>query len=120
MDASERAAQWDDPLLSGIGWVSKLIEIAGGIDIFADRRNQGAAKHRVVIAEKVIARAPELIIGSWCGKKFRPKRVVARPGLAEIPARQHQDMYEIKSSLILQARPGRIDRCPCGASQKNY
>jgi iron complex transport system substrate-binding protein len=72
--------EWDDPLISGIGWVSELIEIAGGIDIFADRRNQGAAKDRVVTVEEVVAREPDLIIGSWCGKKFRRERVAARPG----------------------------------------
>ena len=66
--------EWDDPLISGIAWVSELVEIAGGIDIFADRRNQGAAKDRVVTAEEVVAREPDLIIGSWCGKKFRPER----------------------------------------------
>jgi iron complex transport system substrate-binding protein len=86
VDASERAAEWDDPLISGIGWVSELIEIAGGLDIYADRSNQDASKHRVVIAEEVIARAPELIIGSWCGKKFRPERVAARPGFDRMPA----------------------------------
>ena len=64
--------EWDDPLISGIGWVSELVEIAGGVDIFADRRNQGAAKDRVVTTEEVVAREPDLIIGSWCGKKFRP------------------------------------------------
>ena len=62
--------EWDDPLISGIGWVSELIEIAGGIDIFADRAKQGAAKDRVVTIAEVIARKPDLIIGSWCGKKF--------------------------------------------------
>jgi iron complex transport system substrate-binding protein len=72
--------EWDDPLIAGIGWVSELIEIAGGIDIFADRRNQGAAKDRIVTIDEVVERAPDLIIGSWCGKKFRPERVVARPG----------------------------------------
>src|SRR3984893_1372714 len=60
--------EWDDPLISGIGWVSELIEIAGGIDIFADRRHQGAAKDRIVSIEEVVERAPDLIIGSWCGK----------------------------------------------------
>jgi iron complex transport system substrate-binding protein len=69
--------EWDDPLISGIAWVSELVEIAGGIDIFADLRNQGAAKDRVVTAGEVVAREPDLIIGSWCGKKFRPERVVA-------------------------------------------
>lgn len=78
--------EWDDPLISGIGWVSELLETAGGVDIFADRRDQGAAKDRVVTAEEVVARAPDLIIGSWCGKKFRPERVVARAGFAQVPA----------------------------------
>ncbi len=100
--------EWDDPLISGIGWVSELIEIAGGIDIFADRKNQGAAKDRIVTAEEVVAREPDLIIGSWCGKKFRPERVVARPGFDRIPAVQHQHLCEIKSSLILQPGPAAL------------
>ncbi len=100
--------EWDDPLISGIAWVSELVEIAGGIDIFADLRNQGAAKDRVVTAGEVVAREPELIIGSWCGKKFRPERVAARPGFHQIPAVQHLDMYEIKSSLILQPGPAAL------------
>ena len=100
--------EWDDPLISGIGWVSELIEIAGGIDIFADRGNQSAAKDRIVRTEEVVARAPDLIIGSWCGKKFRPERVAVRPGFAQIPAVQLRDMYEIKSSLILQPVPAAL------------
>jgi iron complex transport system substrate-binding protein len=100
--------EWDDPLISGIGWVSELVEIAGGIDIFADRRHQGAAKDRIVAADEVIAQAPDLIIGSWCGKKFRPERVVARAGFGQIPAVQHQDLYEIKSSFILQPGPAAL------------
>ncbi len=100
--------EWDDPLISGIGWVSALIEIAGGIDIFADRGSQGAAKDRIVGPEEVIAREPDLIIGSWCGKKFRPERVAARDGFDRIPAVQHQDLYEIKSSLILQPGPAAL------------
>src|SRR6266481_681622 len=100
--------EWDDPLISGIGWVSELVEIAGGVDIFANLRNQGAAKDRVVTAEEVVAREPDLIIGSWCGKKFRPERVAARPGFQQIPAVQHLDMYEIKSSLILQPGPAAL------------
>jgi iron complex transport system substrate-binding protein len=100
--------EWDDPLISGIGWVSELVEIAGGIDIFADRRSQGAAKDRVVTLEEVVARQPDLIIGSWCGKKFRPERVMARAGFAQVPAVQHQYVYEIKSSLILQPGPAAL------------
>jgi iron complex transport system substrate-binding protein len=97
--------EWDDPLISAIGWVSELVEIAGGADIFADRANQAAAKDRVVTMEEVVTREPELIIGSWCGKKFRPERVMARPGFDRTPAVQNQDVYEIKSSLILQPGP---------------
>ena len=100
--------EWDDPLISGIGWVSELIEIVGGVDIFADRRHQGAAMDRIVSVEEVVARAPDLIIGSWCGKKFRPERVAVRPGFAQIPAVQLRDMYEIKSSLILQPGPAAL------------
>jgi iron complex transport system substrate-binding protein len=100
--------EWDDPSIAGIGWVSELVEIAGGIDIFAERRNQSAAKDRVVTAEEVVAREPDLIIGSWCGKKFRPERVVARAGFDRLPAVQHQDLYEIKSSLILQPGPAAL------------
>src|SRR5882724_9504159 len=100
--------EWDDPLISGIAWVSELVEIAGGIDIFGDRAKQAAAKDRVVTIDEVIVREPDLIIGSWCGKKFRPERVVARPDFAEIPAVRHQDLYEIKSSVILQPGPAAL------------
>jgi iron complex transport system substrate-binding protein len=100
--------EWDDPLISGIGWVSELVEIAGGIDIFADRAKQGAARDRVVTLDEVIARQPDLIIGSWCGKKFRPERVMMRPGFGQVPAVQHQDLHEVKSSLILQPGPAAL------------
>jgi iron complex transport system substrate-binding protein len=100
--------EWDDPLISGIGWVSELVEIAGGVDIFADRRSQSAAKDRMVRIEEVLERAPDLIIGSWCGKKFRPERVAARSGSDRIPAVQHKDLYETKSSLILQPSPAAL------------
>ena len=100
--------EWDEPLISGIGWVSELVEIAGGIDIFADRAGRSAAKDRIVTADEVVAREPDLIIGSWCGKKFRPERVMARPGFDRTPAVRHQDVYEIKSSLILQPGPAAL------------
>ena len=100
--------EWDDPLISGIGWVSELVEIAGGIDIFADHAGRGAAKDRVVRIDEVVAQEPDLIIGSWCGKKLRPERVMARPGFDRTPAVQHQDVYEIKSSLILQPGPAAL------------
>jgi iron complex transport system substrate-binding protein len=98
--------EWDDRLISGIAWVSELVEIAGGIDIFANLRNQGAAKDRVVTVEEVVAGEPDLItLGSWCGKKFRPERAMTQPGFDRTPAMQHQAVYEIKSSLILQPGP---------------
>src|SRR5260370_21901415 len=100
--------EWDDPLISGIAWVSELLEIAAGIDIFAGRRNQSAARDRVVTAEEIVAREPDLIIGSWCGKKFRPECIATRAGFDRIPAVQHQDLYEIKSSLILQPGPAAL------------
>ena len=65
--------EWDDPLISGIGWVSELVDIAGGIDIFADHAGRGAAKDRVVRIDEVVAQEPDLIIGSWCGKKLRAR-----------------------------------------------
>ena len=100
--------EWDDPLISGIGWVSELVEIAGGIDIFADRSGRGAAKDRVVTIDEVVERQPDLIIGSWCGKKFRPERVMTRPGFDRTPAVQNQDLDEIKSPLILQPGPAAL------------
>jgi iron complex transport system substrate-binding protein len=100
--------EWDDPLISGIGWVSELVQIAGGINIFAERASQDAAEDRVATVDEVVAREPDLIIGSWCGKKFRPERVMARPGFGQVPAVQRQDVYEIKSPLILQPGPAAL------------
>ncbi|HTT79767.1 MAG TPA: cobalamin-binding protein [Stellaceae bacterium] len=100
--------EWDEPMISGIGWVSELIEVAGGIDIFGDRASGKSAAERTVAAEDIIARAPEIIIGSWCGKKFRPEKVAARPGFASLPAVQTGALCEIKSSLILQPGPAAL------------
>ena len=77
--------EWDDPLISAIGWVSELIETAGGIDVFADPASQDAAKEPVVTPDQVIERQPDLVIGSRFGKKFRPERVAARPVLLSLP-----------------------------------
>ncbi len=100
--------EWDDPLISGISWVSELVEIAGGADIFPEKASGKAAKERIVAPEDVIARAPDLIIGSWCGKKFQPAAVKARPGFAQVPAVRNQDLYEIKSPIILQPGPAAL------------
>ena len=100
--------EWDEPMISGIGWVSELIEVAGGVDIFADRAGGKSARERVVTAEEIIARIPDIIIGSWCGKKFRPEKVAARPGFAQLPAVRNGALHEIKSSLILQPGPAAL------------
>jgi iron complex transport system substrate-binding protein len=100
--------EWDEPMISGIGWVSELIEAAGGDDIFADRAGCKSAKDRIVTAEDVIARAPDIIIGSWCGKKFRPEKVVRRPGFEQVPAVRRAALAEIKSPLILQPGPAAL------------
>ncbi|HEX4408728.1 MAG TPA: cobalamin-binding protein [Xanthobacteraceae bacterium] len=100
--------EWDEPMISGIAWVSELIAIAGGIDIFADRAGCKAAKDRIVTTDDIIARAPDVIIGSWCGKKFRPEKLPNRPGFDRIPAVQRGALHEIKSPLILQPGPAAL------------
>ncbi len=94
--------EWDEPMISGIGWVSELIEAAGGIDVFADRALGRSAKERIVTLDEVQARKPDIVIGSWCGKRFRPEKVRARPGFG------HLEMHEIKSPLILQPGPAAL------------
>jgi iron complex transport system substrate-binding protein len=85
-----------------------LIEAAGGIDVFAELSVRKSAKDRIVSGEAVIAAKPDIIIGSWCGKKFVPARVAARPGFAEIPAVKTGWLREIKSALILQPGPAAL------------
>jgi iron complex transport system substrate-binding protein len=97
--------EWDDPMISGIGWVSELVEAAGGIDVFKCLSVEKSAKDRIVSADAVIAERPDIIIGSWCGKKFVPAKVAARPGFAAIPAVASGHLREIKSALILQPGP---------------
>jgi iron complex transport system substrate-binding protein len=100
--------EWDEPMISGIGWVSELIEAAGGIDIFADRAACKSAKERIVCAAEVIDRQPDIVVGSWCGKKFRPQNVANRPGFDRLPAVRSAALHEIKSSLILQPGPAAL------------
>jgi iron complex transport system substrate-binding protein len=100
--------EWDEPMISGIAWVSELIGAAGGTDIFADRAGGKSAKERIVTTEEIIARQPDIIIGSWCGKKFRAEKVAARPGFARIPAVRNGALYEIKSPIILQPGPAAL------------
>lgn len=100
--------EWDDPLITGIGWVSELIGIAGGEDCFADLAREPLARGRIVAPAAVVERRPDIIIGSWCGKRFRPDRVLARLGWAALPAVQRGELHEIKSSLILQPGPAAL------------
>ncbi|MBM3504490.1 MAG: cobalamin-binding protein [Alphaproteobacteria bacterium] len=100
--------EWDDPMISGIGWVGELIDAAGGIDVFPDLRFRKAATDRIVRTEQVIAAAPEVILASWCGKRVRPERIAERPGWDTIPAVRLQRIHEIKSPLILQPGPAAL------------
>jgi iron complex transport system substrate-binding protein len=100
--------EWDEPMISGIGWVSELIAAAGGIDVFSELATHKNAKDRIVAVAAVAAVAPDIIIGSWCGKKFVPAKVAARPGFAGIPAIASGWLREVKSTLILQPGPAAL------------
>jgi iron complex transport system substrate-binding protein len=100
--------EWDNPLISGIQWVEELIEIAGGDPVFPDIRRAKLAKDRIVSSEQVMAAAPEIIIGSWCGKPVRGAKIAARPGWDQIPAVRDGHIYEIKSTYILQPGPAAL------------
>ena len=100
--------EWPDPLISGIRWVSELIEIAGGQDVFGELRSQPAAAGRIVQAADIAARDPELILASWCGKMVKPERIRARPELATTAAIRCDRIVEIRSTLILQPGPAAL------------
>src|ERR1700730_18390310 len=100
--------EWDDPLISGIGWVSELIEIAGGEDVLPKLRFQQAAKDRIISPDVVRGAAPDVILASWCGKKVVPDRIRTRPGWNELPAVRNDRIVEIKSPLILQPGPAAL------------
>jgi iron complex transport system substrate-binding protein len=101
--------EWDSPQISGIGWVSELIGLAGGEDCFPELAREPLGKQRIIADPLEVARrAPDVIIGSWCGKKFRPEVVAARPGWQDVPAVRRGHLYEIKSSLILQPGPAAL------------
>lgn len=100
--------EWDDPLISGIGWVSELISIAGGDDVFPQLAEEKAAKDRIVAPEAVIAANPDIILASWCGKKVVPDKIRQRPGWDAIAAVRDNRIVEIKSPLILQPGPAAL------------
>ena len=101
--------EWDEPPISAIQWVAELIRIAGGNDIFPELAAESLGKARILAdPDEVIRRAPDLIIGSWCGKKFRPEQVASRPGWNAIPAVRNGQIHEIKSPIILQPGPAAL------------
>lgn len=101
--------EWYDPLISGIQWVSELLELAGGVDIFPEHSRESLAKNRIIEdASEIIARNPDLILASWCGKMFKKDRMLARPGWEQISAVQTDDLHEIPSSIILQPGPAAL------------
>ncbi len=101
--------EWYDPLISGIRWVSELVEIAGGRDCFPELATESLATGRIIPdPDEVVRRAPDIVIGSWCGRKFRPERLIGRPGWDEIPAVRAGEVHEIKSPIILQPGPAAL------------
>ncbi len=100
--------EWDEPMISGIGWVADLIRLAGGLDVFPDQSRAPAAKDRIVTSEQVIAASPDVILASWCGKKVNVARIRDRPGWDAIPAVANGRIHEIKSPLILQPGPAAL------------
>jgi len=101
--------EWDQPMISGIAWVSELIGLAGGADVFPERARCSLAKDRIIAdGGEVVGRQPDIILGSWCGKRFRPELVAARAGWQQIPAVRDGELHEIKSPLILQPGPAAL------------
>lgn len=97
--------EWFDPLTAGSRWVSELIEIAGGLDVFAELRGRRAASDRVVSPDEVVARDPEIILASWCGQPFEPARMAARPRWDTISAIRCGHVHEIDAADILVPGP---------------
>jgi iron complex transport system substrate-binding protein len=101
--------EWDTPHISAIRWVSELIGIAGGDDCFPELAVESLGKNRIIAdGASIVARNPDIILGSWCGKKFRPENVAAREGWGAVNAVRHQQLFEIKSPEILQPGPAAL------------
>lgn len=101
--------EWDEPPISAIRWVSELIAIAGGDDIFPELASQPMGKDRIIAdRQQIVDRSPDIVIGSWCGKKFRPEKVAARNGWQDVPAVRDGQLFEIKSADILQPGPAAL------------
>ncbi len=101
--------EWDEPHISAIRWVSELVGIAGGDDCFPELAVEPMGKQRIIAdGAEIVRRAPDIVIGSWCGKKFRAEKVAARPGWAGVPAVRDAQLFEIKSANILQPGPAAL------------
>ena len=101
--------EWDEPHISAIAWVSELLGIAGGDDCFPELARESLGKHRIIASgDEIVRRAPDIIIGSWCGKKFRAEKVAARAGWQDVPAVRNGELHEIKSADILQPGPAAL------------
>jgi iron complex transport system substrate-binding protein len=100
--------EWDEPLISGIRWVEELVEVAGGTPIFPELRGAGLGRDRIVTAERVIAAAPDVFIGSWCGKPVKKDKVRRREGWDAVPFIVHDHLFEVKSTYILQPGPAAL------------
>jgi iron complex transport system substrate-binding protein len=101
--------EWDDPPISGIRWVSQLVAIAGGDDCFPELAQEPLGKNRIVAdASEIVRRNPDIVVGSWCGKKFRPEKVAARAGWDQVAAVRNAQLFEIKSADILQPGPAAL------------
>jgi iron complex transport system substrate-binding protein len=101
--------EWDEPPITGIRWVTELVRIAGGDDVFPELSLESLAKRRILADPmEAVRRAPDIVIGSWCGKKFRPDKVAARPGWDAMPAVRSGELHEVKSPLILQPGPAAL------------
>lgn len=101
--------EWDEPHISAIRWVSELVSVAGGEDCFPELARMPMGKDRIIAdGQTIVQRAPDIILGSWCGKKFRPEKVAARPGWQDVPAVRNGQLFEIKSPDILQPGPAAL------------
>ena len=101
--------EWDEPQISAIRWVSELVEIAGGENVFPELAAESLGRDRIIHDPlETVRRAPEIIFGSWCGKKFSPRAVRERPGWADVPAVRDGELHEVKSSIILQPGPAAL------------
>ncbi len=101
--------EWDEPPITGIRWVAELVRIAGGDDIFPELAEKSLGRDRILADPLEPARrSPDIVIGSWCGKKFRPEKVAARPGWQDVPAVRDGELHEVKSPIILQPGPAAL------------